>query len=80
MPYETSEGVPLLSYGELNDLTRNLEDVQGGGLGAIFQGEALTMAQARATFAAARLSATSDRAHSVIDRVLERIKRAQAGA
>lgn len=72
MAYETAEGTPYLSYGELNALAHDLHG-NGAGIQTIFEGEQVSNQQAQAILNAARVDATTKSAHALIDTGLARL-------
>ncbi len=79
MAFETAEGTPFLSYGELVTLTKNLRGSSAGaGLAEIFYGERLTNSEAQAALEAARMDAQgSEEAHRIIDEGVARLRAAE---
>ena len=74
MAFETREGIPFLSLGELCELTRNLAGADdAAGLAQIGAGERLSLPDARGALGAARLNATGPQAHRIIDLALWRL-------
>lgn len=82
MAFETAEGTPFLSYGELVTLSKNLRgESEGAGLAEIFYGERLTNFEAQAALEAARMDAQgNETAHRIIDQGVARLRAAEVAA